>query len=370
MKQLNEEKRWEIVSSMKEAQNITKVARQVGCSEEAVRRWWRVYKATGGVSPKKSSGRKPLLSKGAGAEALKLLASNESGGAAAVASHLKAQGITPKTVDRKTVIRSARKAAGEKGKKLLHVRGKPAKGMTENTKLKRIQFAKANARRNWKAVMFTDRCKFHFRYPGSQVRPGRWVLSGAEGHGKAVFQPSHPQCLNVYAGITPWGVTAVHIVAGSSKHKTMHTNLKGGQAKNITKSEFKEVLERTLLPEGRRLFTSGPSGTGSWVLQLDGDKAHGNVSQVVADWNRKHGSSVSVLPDWPPNSPDLNPIENIWGWVQQEVNKKGCKSFEEFKKEVEWKLGHVPMAHLQHHYKSMGDRLKKVLKAGGGYIGY
>ena len=370
MKRLSEEERWEIVSSMKKVHNITKVAQQVGCSEEAVRRWWKVYNATGGVSPKKSSGRKPLLSKGAGAKALKLLAGNESGGASAVANHLKVQGMTQKIVDRKTVVRSARKAALEKGEKLLHVRGKPAKGMTERTRLKRIQFAKANARRNWKVVMFTDRCKFHFRYPGSHVKPGRWVLSGTDKKDTPVFQPSHPQCLNVYAGITPYGVTAIHIVAGSSKHKTRHTNLKGAQAKNITKAEFREVLKSTLLPEGKRIFSSAPSGTGSWVLQLDGDKAHGNVAQVVADWNREHGSSVSVLPDWPPSSPDLNPIENIWGWVQQKVNLKGCQSFEEFEKEVRWQLGHVPKAHLQHHYKSIGDRLKEVLKVEGGYIGY
>jgi DDE superfamily endonuclease len=368
MKQLSEEERWEIVSSMKKVRNIPKTARQVGCSREAVRRWWGVYKATGGVSPKKSSGRKPLLSKAAGCQALDLLADNKLGGASAVAGSLKAQGVTRKVVDRKTIVRAARKAAREKGHKLMHVRGKPAKGITEKTRLKRIHFAKANAHRDWRSVMFTDRSKFHFRYPGSQAMPGRWVLSGIEGSEGSVFQPSHPQVLNIYAGITRYGVTALHIVAGSSKHKTMHTNLKGAPAKNITKAEFKKVLKETLLKEGKRIFSA--QGISSWVLQLDGDKAHGNVGEVVREWNQEKGASVSVLSDWPPNSPDLNPIENIWSWTQQQVNKKGCKTFEEFEKEVKWQLSHVPETHLRHHYNSMSKRLKDVLVAKGGYISY
>lgn len=316
----------------------------------------------------KSSGRKPLLSKAACHQALELLASNKQGGASAVATCLKTEGVTKHVVNRQTVVRAARKAAREEGHKLLHVRGKPAKGMTERTRLKRMEFAKANAHRDWRCVMFTDRSKFHFRYPGSQVRPGRWLLSGKGSETSNVFQPSHPQVLNIYAGITRFGVTALHVVAGSSKHKTLHTNLKGAPAKNITKAEFKQVLKETLLKEGKRIFNG--QGIASWVLQLDGDKAHGNVGQVVKEYNQEHGSSVSVLGGWPPNSPDLNPIENIWGWTQDQVNKKGCKTFEEFEQEVRWQLSHVPKAHLTHHYNSMSNRLKDVLEAQGGYINY
>jgi hypothetical protein len=25
--------------------------------------------------------------------------------------------------------------------------------------------------------------------------------------------------------------------------------------------------------------------------------------------------------DWPPSSPDLNPIEKIWRWIKDEINK-------------------------------------------------
>ena len=42
--------------------------------------------------------------------------------------------------------------------------------------------------------------------------------------------------------------------------------------------------------------------------------------------------------EWPPHSPDLSPIENVWGIVQREVDAMGCKGFNEFELAVVQKL--------------------------------
>jgi transposase len=45
-----------------------------------------------------------------------------------------------------------------------------------------------------------------------------------------------------------------------------------------------------------------------------------------------------MVADWPPNSPDLSPIENAWTDIQGRVDRVGCKTFEHFKQTVlkEW----------------------------------
>jgi hypothetical protein len=323
---------------------------------------------TGGVDVKQRSGRPLALSKGAAEMALELLVEEGTQGAAHAARLLKAKGVIDKVVSRSTLTRAARKAAQLQGVKLWVKRGKPQKGMTKATKEKRLKFALANKNKTWANVLFTDRKKFHFTYPGSKVRPVRWVKGTHDAPAEEVFQPNHPQCLNVYCGISKYGMTTVHIVAGSSKHVTRYQNKGGKQAKNITSMEYQDVLKKTLLPEGRRLFTA--QGISSWYLQQDNDPTHACARHVVQAWNAHHASSVQLLQGWPPNSPDLNIIENVWARVQAEVNKEGCHTFEEFKKMVETKLAAVPNKMIVSLYKSLPKRMAQVIEYGGGPTKY
>jgi hypothetical protein len=134
--------------------------------------------------------------------------------------------------------------------------------MTTATMQKRLSFAVANHNRDWSRVLFTDRKKFQFRYPGSRVNPCRWVKGKAGDTQRSVFQPNHAQVLNVYAGISKYGVTPVHVVAGSSKHTTSYMNNKGKAAKNITAQECRDVMKKTLLHGDQMLFSV--QGISTW----------------------------------------------------------------------------------------------------------
>ena len=131
---------------------------------------------------------------------------------------------------------------------------------------KRLEFCKANLTRCWDSVTFTDRKKFHFTYPGTKVQPVSWLLDGAPREARSV---NHALVVNVYAGITRHGVTQFHEVAGTSKHESTYKNKKGKGARNITSSEYGNVVKATLLPEGRRIFSI--QGVSTWLLQQDND---------------------------------------------------------------------------------------------------
>jgi hypothetical protein len=296
--------------------------------------------------------------------AMDMLVSGGCRGASEVAQQLHLKGHTSSKVHRTTVIRHAKAAAKASGTKMWLHRGKPKRGISSSTQQKRLKFAKANKSTPWRLVMFSDRKRFLLQYPGSRISMVRWTL----GHTKAssdlaVTQPNHPYNVNIYAGLTRHGITDVHVVAGTTGYSSPHKNKQGGQARNITASEYKEVLTKTLLPEGRRLFTN--VGVSTWWFQQDNDPTHKVAAEVIEGYNKSNGCSVQLLPNWPPSSPDLNLIENVWAYVQARVNEKGCTTFEEFKAEVKAQFKAVPKHMLSNLFMSMPKRIKQVIELGG-----
>lgn len=365
MKPLPEGERWRIVHHWQERGSIRATARALGLRPAVVLRWVSRYRATGGVAEQQRSGRPRALSTDAAKKAKELLLTNTYSGAKGVAHALHSQGITAKQPSPATVLRAAKEQARLEGHRIQCKRGRPAKQLNDRTKEMRLAFAQEHANRCWDNVMFTDRKKFLFCYPGAKVGVMRW---GRRGDRMEAAKASKPMAVNLYAGLTLRGVTACHMVAGTSKHKCPFLNMKGKPARNITKGEYKVVLRKTLLPGGQRLLCG--RGVGGWVLQQDNDPTHSVAPEVVKQHNKAFGTHIAVLGKWPPHSPDLNPIENLWAWVQARVNARGCKTFDEFKAAVLKELGSVPQAHITGLYKSMPTRMALVIKRGGDKTGY
>jgi transposase len=266
---LTEEVKWAIVFCSKKTKNISAIARALKLNRKTVARWVKRYEETGEVVKKQSTGRPILLSETAAKEAVKLLLSGQCSGTHEVGRVLHSLGLVAKIPHRTTVAKAAKKVAKLEGAPIRAVRGLPAKEITAPTKEKRLNFASKNLKRRWDCVLISDRSKFHFSYPGVVVKPTKWVRKGKK---SVAYKVNHAQVVNLYAGITKWGVTKCHIVAGTSKHKSTYLNKKGQPSKNITSAEYRDVLKQTLLPEGRRIF--GGQGLATWYLQQDNDPTH------------------------------------------------------------------------------------------------
>lgn len=364
MKQLRPHQRWAIVHEYARLGNVQDVAHQLHLPENTVRKWVSRFKATGSVEPLKKTGRPPILDSTARVAALNMLLGPDARGAEDVSMALLEEGFTSSKPSRNTVIRAAKATAKSDGKPIHCVRGLPRKGFTDKTKAQRLDFARRNQKRAWAHVMFTDRKRFEFKYPGVKVSKCKWVIKGQR---HEAYMPNHPDGVNVYAGFTVYGMTRAHIVTGSSKHHSQYKNKQGKPARNITTAEYEDVMFNTLLPEGKRIFTA--AGIASWTFQQDNDPAHKAGSHHLDTWNEQHGSSISAMA-WPPNSPDLSPIENVWALVDAKVQAKACKDFEEFKKAVLYELQHIPKDVLKRLGDSMPKRIRQVLKFGGGKTKY
>lgn len=360
-------RRWHIVHLRSVNKSPTSIAKAVRCSEKTVYFWLARHRKTGGVDTLRPTGRPTALCTDARRRAVKLLTSGEVGGAKQVARKLKAEKLCDRVLSVSTVLRCAKEQAKLDGDPLVCLRGRPPKKLTQDTKDKRLAFAQANEGRNWKRVMITDRCKFIFRYPGSKVSRTRWRLKSKK-HEDGAFKPTHPSVLNVYAGLTAYGVTAMHAVTGTTGLSTDFQTLKGTSSRNITSAEYRHVGEHTLLPEGKRIF--GQKGMTEWTLQQDGDPTHGVIKSVIQDFNRSSGNTVTLLPNWPPNSPDLSPIENVWALVDREVSALGCNTFAEFKAAVLHAFKNIPIATCEKLIASIPTRLELMVQNNGGKAGY
>ena len=359
------ERRWAIIAHWKELSDLPKVAAKLNERLRVVTRWVKRYQLTGSVDDAHRRGRPPVMTEEATQRAFDMLFHEDVGGASAAAQGLHAASLTPRVVHRTTVSRAAHRMARGKGEKVDVLTGKPKKQLSAATMQKRLAFCTAHLGRTWDNVMFTDRKKFPFNYPGHKVQPVTWCLRGRKREAPSV---NHALVVNVYAGITKHGVTDFHVVAGTSKHQSMYKNKKGQGARNITAEEYKEVVRTTLLPGGRKLFSH--QGVGSWVFQQDNDPTHKAALPVVDEWNTQHGSSVSMLKDWPPSSPDLSPIENFWGYLGRKMDAKGCATFQEFQAALLQEAKATPPRVFSNLVGSMKKRLTDCINKGGGKTKY
>ena len=78
---------------------------------------------------------------------------------------------------------------------------------------------------------------------------------------------------------------------------------------------YLEVLENNLLPFIEKTKQKFPGK--SVIFMHDGARYHWHKD--VKEWFLNHDIEIMI---WPPQSPDLNPIEHIWGNMKKELSMK------------------------------------------------
>ncbi len=94
---------------------------------------------------------------------------------------------------------------------------------------------------------------------------------------------------------------------------------------------YQEILDHFMLPSADKLY-----GDAAFIFQQDLAPAH--TAKGTKSWFNGHG--VTVL-DWPANSPDLIPIENLWGIVKRKMRDSRPNNADETECRYQSSLGFI-----------------------------
>jgi hypothetical protein len=120
------------------------------------------------------------------------------------------------------------------------------------------------------------------------------------------------------------------------------------------------VLKTVLKPHANILFRKDP-----WIFQQDSAPAH--KSKMCQKWCSENLPGFITTLEWPPSSPDLNPLDYcIWGILEEKVNATRHRSLESLKAAIIKEWHDLRMESVRGAINAWPGRLRSTMVKKGG----
>ena len=96
-------------------------------------------------------------------------------------------------------------------------------------------------------------------------------------------------------------------------------------------------------------------------LYFQQDNAPAHTSKEIKEILK----TIKTLKFWPPNSPEISPIEKIWAFILRKLEGKKFLNLEELKKEVLFIWNRIPVSFCQKIIEKFNSDINSLSKAGG-----
>jgi transposase len=300
------------------------IAKELGISRSSVTRWILRNQDTGSTSVKKRSGR-PLATSSRTDNLIKHEVTKDP-----FITSAKIKRNLKLSISSRTIRRRLSKKFRMQGKKPIK---KPL--LSNAMRRKRIEFCRKyqNWNEEWNNVLFSDESTFlqHSCTP-KVVR----IL-----HGQSALNPRYTaKTIKHSAGVMVWGCFGYHGRGDLSfikKEERMNSDM------------YLAILQGKLNHFMKLLHCD--------IFQQENAPCH--TSKKSVEWFSRN--SIQVL-DWPGNSPDLNPIENLWQHMKNNIDPTKCETIGRLEQEITrvW-LSEATQEHCAKLVSSMPRRIKAVL---------
>lgn len=333
---LNEKEKLTIIELKSKNAKIITISKRIKRNESTVRTFLKRYRKNKTLVNRRQTGRPRKLTPKQRRRLLREAKINRRHSVKKIRSDLGLEHVCESTINRALVAADLKSYIPVKKPKL--------NKEIISKRLKWVKEYQGYTAENWENWIFSDESSFTVGYTGGQrVRRGS-------------SEKLLPQCTDASV---KWGTKiffwGAFFVGGVSDlvfiDGTMDSEL------------YTKVLEEGLMP----MFERHSLDKNDYVFQEDGDPKH--QSKFTKKWKQNQG--LRYIENWPPHSPDLNPIENLWAILKVRTGRRKPSTVEDSKQYLleEWRRLEADdeLSKLIH---SMPQRCREVIKAKGSHTKY